>query len=259
MPQIVCHIALDVSVNDPGQVIMAKQGDSESRLLCVHFTDCKKELPIEQGAAVLLNAARDTEAFAFEGRVQPDGTALFPLPGELLCRAGSLRCDVSAIGASGGRLTTSPFDIQVVEAVCGLITPSMTDLGAEFLATQMIQTLTPEQEGAGFVLRPAVNRKYALNLSGEQYGLYGSWRAIALELPTPDMPTRENWILIYCHAPAQSVDGPLTLQWGSNCLFADGAEPTIRMEDFDIICNYSPAAGRWQIGVVQYGVGGGMV
>ena len=35
-------------------------------------------------------------------------------------------------------------------------------------------------------------------------------------------------------------------------LFVDGIVPDIMKGDFDIICTYSRAAGKWQIGSVQY-------
>ena len=59
MPQVVYDMTLDVSVSDPGVQIIAKQGDRQSRLLCIRLTDCKKPLPIENDAAVLLNVATD--------------------------------------------------------------------------------------------------------------------------------------------------------------------------------------------------------
>ena len=45
------------------------------------------------------------------------------------------------------------------------------------------------------------------------------------------------------------------IDWGNakERLFADGLVPTINMGDFDVVCIYSHAQAKWQIGVVQYG------
>lgn len=263
MPQIVCNIALDVSVKDSGQVITAKQGDSKSRLLCVSFTDEKKPLLIEDGAAVLLNVARGEERYAYEGRVS-GGKALFVIPDFALAAVGTVTCDASAVGSDGTRLTTASFTIVVEEAACpegGLGGEEGIDLAASLLAEAVIQPLVPENDGADMVIAPAVNRKYALDLSDAAYVANGSWAPFRLALPTPEFPLRDNWILIYCHAPVSETAGAVGIDWGtaSERLFADGEIPYITMGDFDIVCTYSPIAKKWQIGVIQYAVSEGTV
>ena len=262
MPQIVCNIALDVSVNNAGQMLMAKQGDSQCRLLCVRFTDCGKPLNIEREATVLLNVARGEETCAFEGSVTPDGAALFTVPDFALQEAGRVSCDVSAVMPANGRLTTSRFEIVVEEAVCpngDLGTVGTSDMAAEFIAQQQLYTLTPIPNADGYALRPSLNRRYRLDLSDAAYKTESAWAALTLELPTPTAPDRENWVLIYCHAPVHAIAGAVTVNWGEERLFADGTKPSVTLEDFDIICTYSPEAARWQIGVVQYSAGEGTV
>ena len=257
MPQIVCNIALDVSVNDAGQKLMAKQGDFGCRLLCVQFTDCKKPLPLEVGTTVLLNAAKGEEKTAFLGSVTGDGKALFVLPDFILSEAGSAICDVSAITKEGGRLTTAQFEIVVDAAVCPSSEISDTmgslDLVQEFLTSQSVYELVPDFEDGGYVIRPKVNRKYAVDLSEYDYAPDGFWAAISLELPTPVDHERENWVVLYFHAPITEAEGGVPLFFEENVLFSEGMPPLITMSDFEIICTYSPLTRSWRLGVVQYG------
>ena len=238
MPQIVCNIALDVSVNDVGQKLMAKQGDFGSRLLCVQFTDCKRPLPLEPGVTVLLNAAKGEEKNTFLGSVSDGGTALFVLPDFVLDEAGVVICDVSAVDKDGERLTTEKFEIVVEE---------------DFLASQSVHKLIPEAEWQSYVLRPAVNRKYTVDLSDECYAPDGFWAPISLELPHPTDVSRENWVVLYCHAPVTEAQGGVILELGEDVLLSDGMLPLITMSDFEVICTYSPLTGCWRVGVVQYG------
>lgn len=257
MPQIVCNIALDVSVNDVGQKLMAKQGDFGSRLLCVQFTDCKRPLPLEPGVTVLLNAAKGEEKNTFLGSVSDGGTALFVLPDFVLDEAGVVICDVSAVDKDGGRLTTEKFEIVVEEAV--YCSSDFTDhvgghdLAQDFLASQSVHKLIPEAEWQSYVLRPAVNRKYTVDLSDECYAPDGFWAPISLELQRPTDVSRENWVVLYCHAPVTEAQGGVILELGEDVLLSDGMLPLITMSDFEVICTYSPLTGCWRVGVVQYG------
>ena len=258
MPQIVCNISLDVSVNDAGQSIMAKCGDSGSRLLCVRFTDCGKELAINRHASVLLNIARGDEQKSFAGAVDGEGRALFTIPLFALECAGKVECDVSAVDADGSRLTSSAFVIEVEESVCPsdtLLEAPEDDVVGEWLASESLLSLVPERTLDGPVMRPAVNRKYRVDLSGDEYILDGAfWDILRLELPTPENVDKDAWILLYCHAPIHEVAGPVLIDWAQipNATFANGGPPDLYSPDFDIICTYSHLAGKWQIGVVQY-------
>ena len=262
MAQITCEITLDVAVNDREQLVTARQGDTKSRLLCVRLTDGGKPLQIEYGATVLLNASNGSEAYAFGGIVS-EGAALFTLPDFALSEAGRVDCDVSVLGADGSRLTSAGFTLCVAETVCPTerIASGGGDLIAELLAQDTIQPLTPIREGKAMVVEPALNRKYALDLSAPDCISEGSWLPLSLRLPTPVSAEKENWILIYCHAPVSESAGAISVDWGkaSACLFADGEIPYITMGDFDVVCTYSPAAQKWQIGVVQYAASGGAV
>ncbi|MBE6702641.1 MAG: hypothetical protein E7585_04420 [Ruminococcaceae bacterium] len=256
MPQIVCNIALDVAVNNIEQMLSAKQGDTQNRLLCVTFTDCGKPLPIEKDAVVLLNVKSGEARASFEGTVTKEGKALFAIPDFVLVKAGSVQCDVSAITPNGGRLTTAAFGILVEPAICpsGEVSndAAVSDLAADFIASQRLLTLTPQPRETGYVIAPEINHKYCLDLSDSRYAPGGVWANFRLELPVPTNATKENWILIYCHAPITAEAGAVSIDFGSDCLFADARAPMVSLSDFDIVCTYSRGAGCWQVGVVQY-------
>lgn len=255
MPQIVCNIALDVSASCAEQTVSARQGDSQSRLLCVTLTDCGKPLAVERTAVVLLNVAYKEDCACFEGTITEEGRALFVLPDFVLAEAGKAKCDVSVIGAYG-RLTTAPFYVSVEAPVCATDVISndtvVADLAADFISAQRLVKLTPKESADGFLLSPEVNRKYILDLSDGGYAPNGVWKAMHLTLPKPTSTVKENWVLIYCHAPVTAETGAVQITFDENCLLADGVEPSITMSDFDLICTYSVGAAAWQIGVVQY-------
>ena len=255
MPQIVCNIALDVSAVCAEQTVSARQGDSKSRLLCVTLTDCGKALQIERSATVLLNVAKGEESACFEGAVVEEGKALFVIPDFILAEACEVICDVSVI-APCGRLTTAPFRIAVQASVCadGQIVDDAADgdLVADFIASQRLLVLTPTAAEDSFLLSPEINHKYTLDLSDGSYAPNGVWKPIRLSLPKPANAVKENWVLIYCHAPVTAESGAVQITMDEDCLLADGLTPVITLSDFDLVCTYSAGAGAWQVGVVQY-------
>ena len=258
MPQIVCRISLDVAVSDSGQCLMAKQGDTKSRLLCVSFTDCGQALPIEQESTVLLNINKNGESKAFAGFVQADGSACFTLPDFLLAESGRAKCDVSALDGAGARLTGASFEILVEEAVCpdaGLAEGEGRDVINDFLATERFSKLQPYPCVNGYAVSPVVCRKYFLDLSDPRYRVDGTWVPITVSLPAVFDSSRDYWILICCHAPVDDEAGPVTVDWGpaDKVRFVDGMPPDIYMGDFDVVCTCSPTDKIWQVGVVQYG------
>ena len=261
MPQIVCNIELDVSVKDEGKVLMAKQGDNGSRLISVGLTDCGRPLPIEAQATVLLNVSREAGSHVYEGRVI-EGRALFVLPDLILREAGAARCDVSVISTIG-RLTAAEFTVEVVPAVCpegDFGTLGTPQLAQEYVASQMQYALEPQVNGEELLLSPKVNRRYTLDLSdASAYLSNGHWRRLVLALPTPADSKRENWIVIGCHAPLTAAGEAVQIAFAKGYLLADGMAPVIMRGDFDITCTYSPAAGNWLVGVVQYAISEGTV
>ncbi len=260
MAQVTCNITLDVSMNDGGKIMMAKQGDSKSRLLCVHLTDQGSPLEIEAEASVLLNVFNGSEARSFRGATV-GGAALFALPDFALESAGSVSCDVSVLGSDGGKLTSASFEICVAESVCPqteLGSDERGDLASELLAQSAILELEPTQTEGGWLLEPAVNRRYSVDLSNAVFKKDGAWLPITLRLPTPKSNRFENWILLYCHAPLDALAGAVTLGFEAEKepLFESGKLPYITAGDLDVVCSYSPVTGKWQIGVIQYKIGG---
>ncbi len=264
MAQCMCKMMLDVADRDAVQTIVARQGDSATRFLRLRLAAFGEPLRVEDSATVVINVKNGAgEVRAFEGEVNVDGTITLPINAWMLQSVGVLQCDASVFDAAGGKLTTPSFEVEVVASVAAdEALPGDDDGGesitARLLAEEKVYDLTPVLEAAGYLLYPACNRKYALDLSADTYGSDGMWKAISLVLPTPADTASDNWILIYCHAPLRA-DGGASIDWGdaSALLFADGIIPEITKGDFDIICTYSRAAGKWQIGAVQYETVGG--
>ena len=254
MAQIVCNMSLDVALCNGEQSLMAKQGDRQNRLLCITLTDCGKPLKVEKSATVLLNVSKGEATGVFEGQITEEGKALFAIPNMVTAEVGVAKCDVSVIGRNGGRLTSVAFAISVEPTVCPSgevgLDADASDLAAAFIASERILSLTPEVAGEGYLLRPLINRRYALDLSDAAYLQNGNWRAFRLELPTPVSSTRENWVQIYCHAPL-TASGAIEIDL-DGYLLADGNKPRLAMADFELVCTYSPAAHAWMVGVVQY-------
>ncbi len=266
MAQCMCKMVLDVADRDSAHIIVARQGDSATRFVRLHLMSYGEPIRVEESAVVVLNVKNaSNELLSFEGEVNSDGSLTLPINAWMLQNIGVLQCDVSLIDVGGGKLTTPSFEIEVVASVApDEVLPSDDMAGqsitARLLAEEAVFGLEPVLAGDGYELHPQCNRKYALDLSSSSYASGDDWKAISLVLPTPDDVTCDNWILIYCHAPAR-LSGYVSIDWGraSELLFADGVIPEITKGDFDIICTYSPVVDKWQIGVVQYGMVGGTV
>ena len=221
---------------------------------------CGEPLCVEESATVIINVKNASgEVRAFEGEVDADGALILPIKAWALRSIGTVQCDVSIFDTAGGRLTTPPFEIEVISSLsAGDILPGDKEgedsITAKLIAEERMYTLTPIAAPQGYALEPLCNRKYALDLSGEDYAEGGKWKTISLVLPEPEDMDSDNWILIYCHAPLRDMIG-VSIDWGvaSELLFADGEIPEIIKGDFDIVCTYSRVAGKWQIGVLQYG------
>lgn len=265
MAQCMCKIMLDVAERDNLQTVIARQGDSASRFLRLRLLSYGEPLRVEESATAILNVRNAAgELRAFAGDVHSDGSLTLPIGSWMLKTAGTLQCDVSIFDAAGGRLTTPPFEIEVMPSVSGEdVLPGDSDgdgsITARFFAEEKLHTLEPTLTAEGFLLSPLCNRKYALDLSGKAYADDKGWLPVTLELPTPTDTDEDSWVLIYCHAPLR--DGqPVSIDWGfsSSILFTNGTVPQIGFGDFDVICTYSAVAGKWQIGVVQYEAIGGV-
>lgn len=259
MAQCMYKMMLDVAERDAVQTVVARQGDSATRFLSLRLTSCGEPLCVEESATVIINVKNASgEVRAFEGSVSTDGALILPINAWALRSVGTVQCDISIFDAAGGRLTTPPFEIEVVASVsAGDILPGdeggTDSITARLIAEERVYTLLPRMSGQSCVIAPDCNRKYALDLSGDEYAEAGKWKTVSLELPEPEDTDSDNWILIYCHAPLRERTA-VSFDWGAAdaILFADGEIPEIVRGDFDIVCTYSRAAGKWQIGVLQY-------
>ncbi len=260
MAQCMCKLVLDVADRDGAQTVVARQGDNATRFLSVRLMSCGEPLCVEESATVIINVKNASgEVRAFEGAVNADGALILPINAWALRSVGTVQCDVSIFDAAGGRLTTPPFEIEVVSSLsAGDSLPGDTDgtdsITAKLIAQERMYVLTPTATAQGYLVEPLCNRKYALDLSGEDYAEAGNWKTISLVLPEPEDADSDNWILIYCHAPLRQKTA-VSIDWGvaDALLFADGEIPEITKGDFDIVCTHSRVAGKWQIGVLQYG------
>lgn len=119
MIQIAKKIALEVSKPNAFKVILAKQGDNQSRFLKVTFVNDAKKINIPPTATVVINASRsDGEAKSFAGEVNTDGTVTVPLTCWMLQFSGIITSDISVIDSNSRRLTTTTFIIEVESAAC---------------------------------------------------------------------------------------------------------------------------------------------
>ena len=259
MAQCMCKMTLDVTERDSIATVVARQGDSATRFWQVYLLSCGEPMSVEESVRAVLNVKNAAgEIRAFEGEVCADGTLLLPLNAWVLRAVGIVQCDVSLFNAAGGKLTTPPFEVEVVASIAedGML-PGDDDGGesltARLLAEEKVYALDPVLQNGEYSLYPLCNRKYALDLSDDSYASGDGWKSLSLVLPVPEDTDSDNWILIYCHAPLR-VMGAVSIDWGdaTSLLFADGKIPEITVGDFDVICTYSKPAGKWQIGTVQY-------
>ncbi|MBE6581406.1 MAG: hypothetical protein E7650_07340 [Ruminococcaceae bacterium] len=259
MTQCMCKMMLDVADRDTMQTVVARQGDNAARFVRLALFAFGEPIRVEENAVVVLNARNAAgELRAFPGEVNCDGTLTLPFNSWMLHSVGILQCDVTIVDADGGKLTTPPFEVDVAPSVAAdELLPGDSDEGesitARLLSEERVFTLEPVLAVDGYELRPLSNRKYALDLSSEIYSEGEGWKHIAMVLPTPDDVGNDSWILIYCHAPKRGSVA-VSIEWGAagEVLFVDGQIPDIVHGDFDIVCTYSRAAGKWQIGTVQY-------
>ena len=264
MAQCMYKMVLDVTERDSMQTLVARQGDSATRFLRLHLLSLGEPIGVEETALVSLNARNAAdEVRSFEGKVNADGSVTLPIGAWMLKSVGPVLCDVSVFDTVGGRLTTPTFEVEVIPSVADpdLLqgdTEGASGLTARIFAEERVTELLPVTDGAdGFLLLPECNRKYALNLSGNRYAADDGFKKLALKLPDKVEENHDNWVLMYCHAPL--IDNTqLTIDWGNreDVLFANGEIPSVTKGDFDIICTYSRAAKKWQIGIVQYEAAG---
>lgn len=116
MAEIIKSIEVDVAKQNTFKAIVAKQGDKSSRFLKVQLLNEGTKIAVESGALVTINAERsDTQARAFKGEVNADGTVNVPLTAWILEIDGQVKCSVSVVQGED-RLTSTSFAVLVEHA-----------------------------------------------------------------------------------------------------------------------------------------------
>ncbi len=112
--QIFKEVTLDVARKNTLEAIVAKQYDNNSRYLKVHLVNEGAPITVESGATVLINALRaDNASMSFSGSCNSDGTINVPITAWMLELDDTVMCDVSVIGRSSSKLSTTWFEIFV--------------------------------------------------------------------------------------------------------------------------------------------------
>lgn len=112
--QIFKEVTLDVARKNTLEAIVAKQYDNNSRYLKVHLVNEGAPIAVESGATVLINALRaDNASKSFSGSCNSDGTINVPITAWMLELDDTVMCDVSVIGRSSSKLSTTWFEIFV--------------------------------------------------------------------------------------------------------------------------------------------------
>lgn len=123
------NITLDLSQKSPYQYLYTKQGDEQSRYVCVRLTNEGKEY-CPTGVAANLRARKPDGTMVFDpATVNEDGTITLELTRQLLAVPGTVLADVCLCGSKGQILSTVSFAIQVDMAPSG----EKVDSTSEFL------------------------------------------------------------------------------------------------------------------------------
>lgn len=117
MTQIYKEITLDVAKKNNLPVIIAKQGDANSRYIKATICNDGDKIEIPKDTKISVNARRDDGmAKCFLGSVDDDGTVTIQLNSWILEREGNVRCSISIIDQ--GRLSTTSFIIYAEQMEC---------------------------------------------------------------------------------------------------------------------------------------------
>ena len=123
------NITLDLSQKSPYQYLYTKQGDEQSRYVCIRLTNEGKEY-CPTGVAANLRARKPDGTMVFDpATVNEDGTITLELTRQLLAVPGTVLADVCLCGSKGQILSTVSFAIQVDMAPSG----EKVDSTSEFL------------------------------------------------------------------------------------------------------------------------------
>lgn len=109
------EITLDLNANSAASVVYAKQSDTESRQLLVHFTQDDNEYTIDHNNSVALRIRKpDGNQILDYASINYDGTVTVTLTQQCLAVAGRAYADLVEFSSSGQVLSTAAFIINIV-------------------------------------------------------------------------------------------------------------------------------------------------
>ena len=259
MAQCMCKMVIDVADRECTQVVVARQGDSATRCLRLRLSSYGELLRVEEGAVPVLNVRNESgEVRVFTGEVHADGSITLPMTSWMLKNQGVLECDIAIFDEKGGKLTTPPFEIDVLASIApDDVLPGHDDeeenFVAELIAEEQVYNLNAYAENGEVFVYPSNRRRYQLNLSDGKFADEEGWRPFHITVPMHDNASKESWFIISCYAPLREGRGvPVVWSRMDKLNFVDGVVPTITQPYFDIVAVHEKGSARWNVGVVQY-------
>lgn len=118
MTEIIRKITVDLLRRSSTRITFATQNDLKSRRLSIHLTNGGKPYYVSSDLQAVVNILRsDGQSAAFLAQVCDDGSVEYTIDGWALAIAGEAKCTISLFGTDGEKLTSSPFCLDVIEAL----------------------------------------------------------------------------------------------------------------------------------------------
>lgn len=109
------EITLDLNANSAPPIVYAKQSDTESRQILVHFTQDDAEYLVNKNNSVALRVRKpDGKQIMDYAAINNDGTVTVTLTQQCLAAAGRAYADLAEFNSQGQILSTAPFVLNVV-------------------------------------------------------------------------------------------------------------------------------------------------
>lgn len=109
------EITLDLNANSAPPIVYAKQSDTESRQILVHFTQDDAEYLVNKNNSVALRVRKpDGKQIMDYAVINDDGTVTVTLTQQCLAAAGRAYADLAEFNSEGKILSTVPFILNIV-------------------------------------------------------------------------------------------------------------------------------------------------
>lgn len=124
--QLIQKVTIDCIKINRFETTVAKQGDINSRFLCVTLTANDSPIKVGTENIVLIDSIRaDGQHKPFDGVVNRDGTVTVPLSNWLLSCYGNAKCEIIIIDKNNGhKLSSTSFTLTVQERISNDTEPS---------------------------------------------------------------------------------------------------------------------------------------